>query len=152
MKYVLDSSALIDLKHHYPEIFPSLWNKLSELAENGNIISVKEAYNEVSGRGDFISEWAEKYSTIFETPNQEEIEIVTGILSKHPELIKKESFSSGRPVADPFLIAKASVNNLILVTNETYIPNAHKIPNICAEYGVHYINLKGFMEKEEWKF
>ena len=55
MKYVIDSSILIDMKFFYPQIFPFLWEKMTELIASNELISVKEAYNEIAGRDDFIS-------------------------------------------------------------------------------------------------
>lgn len=58
----------------------------------------------------------------------------------------------GKPVADPFVIAKAKVVEGIVVTQEEYKPNAAKIPNICEELAVSCVNVEGFMEKEQWRF
>ena len=73
-------------------------------------------------------------------------------MAKHKELVKNDSIAGGRPVADPFLIAKAKAKNSILITNETYTPNAHKIPNICDELHVRYMSLEQFMSNECWEF
>ena len=73
-------------------------------------------------------------------------------MSRHKELVRNGSISGGKAVADPFLIAKAKATNSILITNETFIVNAHKIPNICLEYGIQYMNLEEFMINEGWQF
>ena len=53
MKYVFDSSPLIDLfKHYYPQQFPSLWEKFHTLVSNEEIISAREVYNEINSRED----------------------------------------------------------------------------------------------------
>ena len=71
MKYVIDSSVILDMKHYYPEIFKELWEKFNELVRTEQIISVKEAYNEITGREDFLSKWAEKNKEIFHEPEIE---------------------------------------------------------------------------------
>ena len=152
MKYVIDSNILIDMKHFYPQIFTSFWNKMNELIASNEMISVKEAYNELTSRNDFISKWAEENELIFATPNADEYTTVTEIMTKHKELVKNESINGGRAVADPFLIAKAKATNSILITNETLTPNAHKIPNICDEYKIRVMNLEEFMSNEGWQF
>lgn len=152
MKYVIDSSILIEMKNYYPEIFPTLWGKMNELISANEMISVKEAYNELTARNDFISEWVVANEQIFEEPEAEEYETVIEIMEKHKELVRNDSISGGRAVADPFLIAKARAKNSILITNETFTPNAHKIPNVCAEYKVQVKNLKEFMIDEGWQF
>ena len=50
-----------------------------------------------------------------------------------PTYVQQERLK-GKPVADPFVIAKA------------------KIPNVCNHFGILCINLDGFMEKENWTF
>ena len=152
MKYVIDSNILIDMKHFYPQIFPSLWNKMNELIADNEMISVKEAFNELTSRNDFISRWAEENEQIFAVPNADEFSTVTEIMTKHKELVRNESISGGRAVADPFLIAKAKAMNSILISNETFTPNAHKIPNVCKEYNITVMNLEEFMTNEGWNF
>jgi hypothetical protein len=152
MKYVIDSNILIDMKHFYPDIFKSLWDKMNKLVNENELISVKEAYNEISARNDFISDWAEIHKEIFPIPEAEEYATITEIMSHHKELVKNGSISGGKAVADPFLVAKAKATNAILITNETFIVNAHKIPNVCQEYDVKFMNLKEFMNNEGWQF
>jgi hypothetical protein len=152
MKYVIDSNILINMKHFYPEVFKSLWDKMNDLVTTNEMISVKEAYNEITARNDFITEWADIHKKIFSIPEAEEYATITEIMTRHKELVRNDSVSGGKAVADPFLIAKAKATNSILVTNETFIVNAHKIPNVCQEYNVKVMNLKEFMINEGWQF
>lgn len=73
-------------------------------------------------------------------------------MSKHKKIIRLTNFSGGTPVADPFIIAKAKVYNLVVVTQEVFRENAHKIPNICIEHNVKYMTLEEFMLNEGWVF
>lgn len=44
-KFVIDTSSLIDLEKYYPyNVFPSLWEFLFELFDDGKLFSVNEAY------------------------------------------------------------------------------------------------------------
>ena len=64
MIYVLDSGPLIDLFwHYYPNRFPSLWERFSELVRIGRVVSVDEVYSEIEGHGDRLSKWAEESET-----------------------------------------------------------------------------------------
>ncbi|GBD87044.1 hypothetical protein BMS3Abin03_00970 [bacterium BMS3Abin03] len=152
MKYVFDAGPFIDCRYYFPEIFKNFWSKFNSFAANKEIISVKEVYNEILKGSDIISDWANENKDIFEKPTDDEFSVVKEILSKHKELLRNISITSGTPVADPFVIAKAKINNLIVVTQETLKPNAHKIPNICDELNIKYMNLKGFMNNEVWVF
>jgi len=47
-KFVVDTSSLIDLEIYYPYIvFPSLWNFLFKMFDEGKLFSVKEVYREL---------------------------------------------------------------------------------------------------------
>ena len=58
-KYVFDSNIFINLQRRQPiDIYPSLWNKVGELMDNGTIISSQEVYDEIMIGGDDLEEWA----------------------------------------------------------------------------------------------
>jgi len=58
----------------------------------------------------------------------------------------------GKPVADPFLIARAKCLDATLVTQEQFRRNGAKIPNVCEHFKVTWTNLEGFMEEQAWRF
>ncbi len=152
VKYIFDSGPIIDFKHYYEDVFISLWDRFEELIKSGRIISSIEVYRELKQRDDDAAAIANKYKNIFHKPIIQEQQYVKEILSKHSELIRFKNIVGGAPVADPFIIAQAIVNNATLVTTEKFKPNAHNVPNICKEYGVNVLNLKDFFIKENWKF
>lgn len=155
MIYVLDSGPLIDLfKHYYPDRFPSLWEKFSELVATNKIVSVDEVYSEISDYGDRLAEWAEDNRDFFHTPSPKELEFVTEIFSipHFQAMIRIKKRLEAKPVADPFVIAKARIIDGIVVTKEDFKPNAASIPNVCRHFGVKYMNLEAFMESEGWTF
>jgi hypothetical protein len=152
MKYVFDSGPFIDSRNYFPTVFKKYWNALNGLADQREIISVKEVYNELINVSDIISDWVKINDSIFETPTQDEFLVVKDILSRHKELIRNANYSGGSPVADPFIIAKAYVNKLIVVTQEVFREHAHKVPNICKEFRIQHFTLEDFMLNEGWEF
>jgi len=155
--YVFDTNSLsVILKHYYPERFPSLWIKLNEMLINGDIKLVRESYNEIMklNANDRPAKWAQENRKLFSTPSVEELQFVNKIfeVAHFQKLIEKKKILSGRPAADPFVIAKAKFENAIVVTEEVYKENAAKIPNVCEHFEVECINLEDFMQKENWKF
>ncbi|MDP2718421.1 MAG: DUF4411 family protein [Dehalococcoidia bacterium] len=155
MIYVFDSDALIDLfKHFYLNRFPSLWEKFDLLAKEGKIISVREVYNEIGGRGDRLSQWAKKTQNLFQQSSPEELVFVTEIFKvRHfQSLIHEKERLQGKPVADPFVIARAKIFHGCVITQENKKPNAAKIPNVCERFNIDCSNLEGFMEREGWTF
>jgi hypothetical protein len=155
--YVFDTSSLsIILKHYYPERFLSLWEKLDKMLHVGDIILVRESYNEIMefNAKDRPAEWAQENRKLFSTPSVEELEFVNEIFAvEHfQQLIERKKILSGRPAADPFVIARAKINNAIVVTEELYKDNAAKIPNVCEHFNIECINLEDFMQREGWQF
>lgn len=60
--YVFDSNIFINLQRRQPlDIYPSLWNKIGELMEDGIIISSQEVYDEISIGGDELEKWAKEH-------------------------------------------------------------------------------------------
>ena len=156
--YVFDTNILITIfNFYYISTFLSFWENFNEYIENEKIISVRDVLMEINAYHNVDSDlviWAKQHKNIFYQPNELEMIFVSDIFSiKHfQNNIPKESQLVGRPVADPFVIAKAKVNDGYVVTNEEYKKNGAKIPNICDYFKVNCINLNKFMELENWKF
>ncbi|MGA1826094.1 MAG: PIN domain-containing protein [bacterium] len=157
MIYIFDCSPLIVLfKHFYPDRFPTLWEKFELLINDQIIISVREVYNEINtyGNVDRLVEWAKDNQSFFPLPAIEELEFVTEIfkVNHFQNLIRKKERLQGKPVADPFVIAKAKINKGCVVTQEEWRENSAKIPNVCEHFGIPCMNLEEFMQKENWTF
>ena len=156
MKYVFDSNSLIDLfKHYYPERFPTLWEKFDALVFEGEIVSVREVFKEIESADDSLAHWAkEQQSSLFLESTAEELTFVGEIFQKQhfQGMIRKRERLGGKPVADPFVIARAKISGGCVVTQEKHTKNAAKIPNVCEYFKIPCINLEGFMKEENWTF
>jgi hypothetical protein len=157
MKYVFDNNTLTAIfRHYYYDRFPSFWDKFYHLIENKEIISVREVRREIESlnRGDKLDEWVKKNPDFFEDPIAKELQFITTIYSvEHfQQNLEKKKLLHGGAFADPFIIAKAKINNAIVVTQEQYKDNATRIPNICKHFNIKCIDLEGFLKKENWKF
>ena len=121
----------------------------------GDLISVREVYNEIGSSEDSLAIWAkEQKKILFLESTTEELKFVGKIFQvRHFQaMIRKKERLKGKPVADPFVIARAKISGACVVTQEKNIKNAARIPNVCDHFGIHCINLEGFMEKENWTF
>lgn len=155
MKYVFDSGPLIDLfRHYYPQRFPTLWENFGTVIGEGRISSVSEVLKELEGHEDALANWGKSNRHLFYAPQPEELDFVTTIFEvEHFQgLVKKKERLQGKPVADPFVIAKAMISGGCVVTTEKLKPNSAQIPNVCAHFKIECVNLEGFMEIEGWKF
>ncbi len=155
MIYVFDSGPLILLfRHYYPERFPSLWERFDELIDEQVIISVKEVARELNGHGDTLTDWVKDNGDLFYAPLGNEFSFVSSIfeVQHFQALIRNQERLEGKPVADPFVIAKADAVGGCVVTSEVFKPNAAKVPNVCQHFGVESMSLEEFMESENWTF
>lgn len=156
MIYVFDTSAFIVLKHFYPSTFPSLWTGLDQLISKGQVVSVREVFNELADYNDpdFIQNWAKRNKQIFGTPSGNEQSFVQKILAvRHFQaLIGSKAILKGTPVADPFVVAAAWARKGTVVTQEQLKPNAAKIPNVCQHFKIPWMNLETFMANQGWSF
>jgi hypothetical protein len=154
---VFDSSPLIVLfRHYYPDRFPTLWENFEALKSDNRIVSVREVLNEINAYGetDRLTEWAKENREFFANPTQEELLVVTEIfkVSHFQALIRRKERLQGKPVADPFVAAKAKACDGCVVTNERWKENSAKLPNVCNHFGIPFLDLEEFMKKEDWIF
>lgn len=155
MRYVFDSGPLIWMfKYYYPERFPSLWKKFDQLVEDEQIISVKEVSRELEGQDDLLSQWVKNNTPFFQLPATHDFQIVNEIfkIPHFQTLIRKQERLLGKPVADPFVIAKAQSIGACVITTEKYKKNAAQIPNVCAHFNIPCMDLEQFMKEEDWTF
>ena len=152
MKYVIDTNALRTFfRFYFRETTPDLYKSFDKMIENKELISVREVYNEMERQHQKDSEVLKELKNIkhifLEPTNEEEINIVQDIYKNinFRNNIKEKNILNGRPVADAFLVAKAKIENAVLITSEKFSPKSAKIPNMCEKYDVKYINYEQFL-------
>ncbi len=141
-KYVVDTCSFTTLNRIYPyDVMPGAWDAVSDLAENGILISSNEVFLELEAQDDGIFKWAQNHISIF-LPLDENIQITaTEILKDYPNILDLRQSKSS---ADPFVIATAKVKSCCVVTEEQ--PNGPgsrylKIPNVCRLMDIDCINM-----------
>jgi hypothetical protein len=160
-KYVIDASSLIDLNKFNPiDLYPSPWNKIERLINNGMLFSSIEVYKELVKKDDVLSEWIKNHKQMFKPVTKKQTEIISQILKKYPSIInvKKEN------VADPWVIAlavelsEAKKQKTLLkikwlvVTEERKRGNRIRIPLICEDYNIDYLKIFDMFRRKGWKF
>ena len=157
MVYVFDTSSFIVLSHYYKNQFPSLWKNIGSQVKANKIISVREVFNEIESYAleSDLKIWAKKNKTIFQTMNEEESRIMSSIFREYPKfqnMVDRKSRLQGKPVADPFIVAKAIHIKGTVISEENFQKNGIKIPNLCRVKKISCLKLKGFMEEQNWSF
>ncbi|MBY0383672.1 DUF4411 family protein [bacterium] len=153
MKYIIDASSLItSMKITYPpEVFDSLWDKVSKAMDDGHLISCEAVLLELDKGDDVVSKWAKKRKKYFMAVTSAEAVKVSEILEKFPKLVDA---SLGTESADPYLIAKAfigGVDKYKVVTEESQT-KLNKIPAVGRSFGVVSINFISMVKEMGWKF
>jgi len=161
--YIIDTSSLIEMKERYPKKnFPTLWNKVEKLIQDGRLITHIEVKKEIEKGDDELKEWIKKKNIkkMFTKPDKNQIEKVQEILEKYSFLAKADK--PEEPNADPWLIALAIVkkekesgrlfrNNYIIVTEES-TRKTNRIPWVCKGIGIECIKFIELIQRERWSF
>lgn len=126
--YVFDSDVLIHLfEYYYESRFPTLWKMFYKYVESEQIVSVREVRNEIDRyriKERRINKWIKQNPQVFTIPTLEEMQFVKEIfqVEHFQAIISQKNRLSGKPVADPFVIAKAKIISGTVVTNEANRP------------------------------
>lgn len=154
--YVFDTSALSALfRNYYRGRFPSLWGNFDVLVDGGSVVSTREVGREIRDSPlKALRDWAREHENLFATPTTAEGRFVSDIykVQHFQQNIERQKILKGGKNADPFVIAKAAIDDSTVVSMEALRPNAARIPNICEHFEIECLTLEGFMEREEWSF
>lgn len=163
-KYIVDSNFFIQAHRSiYPlDVVQSFWLKVNDLSQNGTIVSIDKVKKEIydnSSHEDELKLWCSSnlpndFFINTDTVLQNYIRIVswTNAMSHHYTPSAIQEFLE-TDLADPWLVAFAMSNNWTIVTQEKSQPdrkNRIKIPEVCNQFNVRYINtIEMFRELNE---
>ena len=154
MIYCVDTSAWLDgwVRDYPPDVFPSLWDKLSECVRAGMLKCSEEVYVELEKKDDGLHDWLKARKEVL-VPLDEGIQkIVIELLAAYPRLVDTHR---NRSQADPFVIATAErLGSSAVVTGEK--PRGKldtpKIPDVCELRGLRCITFLDMLRELEWHF
>jgi hypothetical protein len=147
VKYILDTNVFINMQRNYPlDVVGSLWAKIADNIDNGNVVSCGEVFDELSIGDDELIKWAKSRKNAFLTSGADVQRLVRDILQKYPALVTGTRKANS---ADPFVIALAKQKECTLVSDEAWAGNGQpvKIPNVCEAYGVRLIKFVDFLRE-----
>lgn len=154
--YVIDTNVWSQLfRFYYTETFPTLWEAFDNLVLENRVTSTREVRRELQAyKNTLIADGMNRYKKLFEIPSAQEEDFVTTIFSNQhfQHNISRQTLLKGGINADALVIARAKILNWSVVTEEVEKPNAAKIPNICKEFGIQFMNLATLMKNEGWVF
>ena len=157
LKYSIDTSALLDAwVRHYPnDLFPSFWDKFKILAETKKGVASELIGHELQRKDDGCYKWFQTNNlTHFFVGLNDDVENSVIDILKNPNYQRLVGDHKGSYGADPFVIALAHVEKLIVVTGERASNNIlkPKIPDVCNEMKIECINILDLMRREGWQF
>lgn len=146
-RYYLDTNVFIQAKNgpYSMDIVPSFWRLLDNQSAAGVICSSTMVYEELVTGDDDLAEWAKvrKDTRLFREPsvNVQKVfnQIAVYVHTHYPEH-QAQAFLDG---ADTWIIAHAKVESALVVTHENLVneySKKPKIPNICRQFGVGWVD------------
>ncbi|MFY9307680.1 MAG: DUF4411 family protein [Bacteroidia bacterium] len=144
--YCLDANVLIQAwqKYYSPKFCPSYWEILNELGSQGRIFIPEEVFNEITRTEDDLCKWLKTSKIQVKSIDGNVTKCLQDIYAKdatHKTLVDN---TKARSLADPWVIAHAINENAVVVTKEEKVTalnsNRIKIPNVCDNMGVTWIN------------
>lgn len=153
--YCIDASSLINLMPPWKrdvyrrDIFPTLWQKLENMINSGELISPIEVYEEIKVGQDEVYEWCKKNGKMFKD--------VDDCQSQKLQDVKKLydadywARESNKPRwADPWGIVLSICEEATIVADEKKTPN--RIPFIAEKYKIECLGLLDFFKEIEVKY
>jgi hypothetical protein len=152
LKYSLDTSAILDgwNRHYPPKVFPTVWERLEDLASRGVIIATEEVMRELEKQDDEVYRWVKDQPNMV-VPINDQIQIeVSYILNAYPRLVNTQR---NRSQADPFVIALARLIDGVVVSGEgrRNLKNP-KVPDVCDDMGIPHMRLVDLLSQQGFTF
>jgi len=146
-QYCLDSNVFIqaEMGPYGMDIVPAFWDFLDKKTDEGIIYSSIMVYNELKIGTSELSKWVKnrKDNGLFVNPSESVQNKYTEIANYTYTNYRQEQAEIFLEGADPWIIAHSKSNNSTVVTHESLVgPESKKvkIPNICNQFDVKYIN------------
>ncbi len=148
-RYLLDANPFIEAKNRYYgfDVCPGFWSSMVAQHDAKRVFSIDRIAVELKAQDDEVKEWMENAPDTFFKRTEDQ-----AVIGKFQEMVTwvyaqtqfndaaKAEFAS---VADGWVLAYAAVNNLTVVTHEQYEPAIKrkvKIPNVCIEFDIEYVD------------
>ena len=165
MKYLLDANVFLQAANiHYPiGTFPSVWHWLDGFArqEDGVVFVLDAVFDEVAkDKTDEVALWMKDIARSVwrvkseDKKTQRSFAEIANWVNANPQYSgpAKNAFLSG---ADPWLVAKAKVEGMCIVSQEVSAPQSKssiKLPDVSQVFEIHCINTIAFMRELEARF
>lgn len=144
--YCLDANVFIQPWRTYysPHLCPDYWTLLSELGVRNKIFIPEVVYEEITRTEDDLSDWIKTSNIPIRKIDAAVTKCLKEIYEANPLHKLLVDNTKQRSLADPWVIAHAINEKACVVTKEEKITAIStkriKIPNVCDNMGVNWIN------------
>jgi predicted nucleic acid-binding protein len=157
-KYCLDANVLIQAwqKYYNPKFCHDYWEVLTELGKQERIFIPELVFEEITRTEDDLSKWLKSSKILIEKISEPVTKCLQEIYLANPVHKNLVDNSKARSLADPWVIAHAMNESAIVVTKEEKVTALSskriKIPNVCYNMGIRWINDFQFIHEIGIKF
>lgn len=169
MAYLMDSNGYIQAKNRYygMDFCPAYWDWLSAAVQSELVISIDRVYAEIQRRQDDLSQWVAQPAIrgmFLPSDDADTMAALPAVFAwaqaqanpQGQQFYKAPAIRQFHAsLADPYLIAYASVHNHTIVTCESDNPaNRIKvlIPVVCNGLGVNWLTPFDMLRREQVRF
>ena len=147
MSYCIDTNILIDAGERYypPDIVPGFWKNLDALIDAGRLKAPEMLIEELARKDDDWRQWVyDRKDKLIVPMDILQVDALKQVMAVY----QAQSSNISRVTGDPFFIALALAQGLIVVTSESERKGKVKIPKLCDAMGVKSISLLDRMRRE----
>ncbi len=152
-QYCIDACAILDFwRPQRPPYdvrvkkFRSLWDHISDRIEKEIIVLPKAVAEEVLTENAELDKWLKEHKSLF-VKNEDCVSELGKVVQMY-DIYTKDKAS----LPDAILVAVAISQGLTVITSEKHVPVPSpynpKIPNVCEDFTVSWMNLPGFFAAE----
>ena len=152
-RYTVDTNIIVTLNREQPrDVYRSVWEALEALIAEGRCVMNRGAYEELREVDDECAPWARTQGNFVVETALEELAAVDAITSAHPDWVQER-----KNAADPFIVAQAAEQELVIVTGErrrgSGVEDRNlRIPNVADEWDVECVTFTELARREGWVF
>jgi predicted nucleic acid-binding protein len=156
--YCLDANVLIQAwqKYYNPKFCSDYWKLLVELGKKDIIFVPEVVYDEIIRTEDDLSKWLRESGIPIKKISEKVTICLQRMYAADPAHKYLVDNTKSRSLADPWVIAHAMCEHATVVTKEEKITasnsNKIKIPNVCDNMGVRWLNDFQLIEEVGLKF
>jgi hypothetical protein len=157
-KYCLDANVLIQAwqKYYSPKFCADYWRLLNEFGKSEMIFIPQNVFEEIVRTEDELTDWLKNSNIPIKAVDGSVTNCLKNIYAANPLHQYLVDNTKQRSLADPWVIAHALNENACVVTKEEKVSAFNstriKIPNVCDNMGIRWINDFQFVEELNIRF